>query len=125
MPFWGGSKNDGDTSGGETSFTSDDAAYGGSSMGGGDIGGAGGAEEIQQFALAIQQSIVVQKVISSLTDTSFEKCITSKPGESLSGSNVACIHSIVNKMIDTNEFMMGRLAKKQQQASGGGGGGGF
>jgi hypothetical protein len=75
----------------------------------------GSGSELQDFSMAIQQQMIVQKVISKLTDEAFHKCITSKPSDSLSGSQVACIHSTVNKWMDTNEFMMGRLAKKQQQ----------
>ena len=83
------------------------------------MGGAGG-NDLQDFSMAIQQQMIVQQVISKLTDQAFRKCITSKPSDSLSGSQVACIHSTVNKWMDTNEFMMGRLAKKQQQQGGGG-----
>ena len=65
---------------------------------------------------ALQQQLLIQQVISDLTDRSYEKCVTSKPSETLSGSQVACIKSTVNKWLDTNEFMTGRLAKKQQMA---------
>mmetsp|Transcript_2476 Transcript_2476/g.3649 ORF Transcript_2476/g.3649 Transcript_2476/m.3649 type:complete len:125 (-) Transcript_2476:119-493(-) len=119
MPFWGSSSNDKSDHSSEASFTSDDAAFGTgqgpSSMGG---GASASASDMQQFAVAMQQQVLVQTIISNLTETAFEKCITSKPGDSLSGKEVACIHATVNKMMDTNEFMMGRLAKKQQSAAG-------
>lgn len=122
MPFWGSSNSDKSEQSSEASFTSDDAAFGAdqgpSSFGGG--GGSASTADMQQFAVAMQQQVLVQTIISNLTDTAFEKCITSKPGDSLSGKEAACIHATVNKMMDTNEFMMGRLAKKQQGAAAGG-----
>lgn len=122
MPFWGSSSGD-KASEVPKDFTSSDEAsfdavgYGGGEGGG---GGGGGAMEMQQFSMALQQNLLVQTIITSLSDMAFLKCITGKPGDSLSGKEAACIHASVNKMMDTNEFMMGRLAKKQEQASGGG-----
>lgn len=119
MPFWGSSD--------KPSEAPKDFSDGGSSFGGdnyapqGGGGGSASASDLQQFSVALQQSVMVQTIISNLSDTAFEKCITAKPGDSLSGKEAACIHATVGKMMDTNEFMMGRLAKKQQQASGGGG----
>jgi import inner membrane translocase subunit TIM8 len=103
--------------------SSDDASFGGGGGGGGGYAGAGAGSsmnEMQEFSVQLQQSVLVQTIITNLTDTAFEKCI-SKPGDSLSGKEVACMHATVGKMMDTNEFMMGRLAKKQQAASSGGG----
>lgn len=118
MPLWGSSSSD-KTSEGPKDFTSsDDASFDAGGFGGGE--GGAGAAEMQQFSVALQQSVLIQTIITSLSDTAFLKCITGKPGDSLSGKEAACIHATVNKMMDTNEFMMGRLAKKQQQASGGG-----
>jgi hypothetical protein len=84
-----------------------------SSGGGG--GGDSGMQELQQASMMLQQQLMVQQVISDLSDRSYEKCITSKPSESLSGSQVACIKATVNKWLDTNEFVTGRLAKKSQR----------
>ena len=72
-------------------------------------------QELQQASMMLQQQLVVQHVISDQTDQVYKKCITSKPSKSLSGSQVACIKATVNKWLDTNEFMMGRLAKKLQR----------
>ena len=84
------------------------------------MGGGGGAlQELQQFQIMIQQSLLVQEVIGELTELSFEKCITGKPNDQLTGKEVACTHSVVGKWLDTNEFMNGRLAKKQQQSTSG------
>lgn len=80
--------------------------------------GGGAASEMQQFSMALRQQIVVQQAISKISDVAFEKCIVSKPGDSLSSKEAGCIHATTNKWLDTNEYMMGRLAKKQEAASG-------
>ena len=88
------------------------------SMSGGAAGLGVGGNEMQQFALQMRQQMMVQTVINNLTDKAFEKCITSRPGDSLSGKEAACVHATVNKWLDTNEFMMGRLQKKQEAQAG-------
>ena len=118
MPLWGsGNKEDRK----EQNFTShDEESY--VSSGNANFASSGssnsGLADMQQFSMALRQQILVQTVITDLCDTAFQQCITGKPNESLSGKEAACIHSTVNKWMDTNEFIMGRLAKKQQQASG-------
>lgn len=119
---WFGGSDESTSGGGETSFTSDDAAGFGSSgsnmMASGGGGGAvasGGAAEMQQMSMMLQQQMLVQQVINDLSDKSYEKCITSKPSETLTGSQVACVKATVNKWMDTNEFITGRLEKKAQQ----------
>lgn len=79
-------------------------------------GGGTGVQELQQASMIIQQQLLVQQVINDLADRSYEACVTSRPSDSLSGSQVACIKSTVNKWLDTNEFITGRLAKKSQQS---------
>ncbi len=117
MPFWGSSDSDKASEGPKDFTSSDEAAFDASGGSAGGYGG-GGAMEMQQFSVALQQSVLVQTIITNLSDTAFAKCI-GKPSDSLSGKEAACIHSTVNKLMDTNEFMMGRLAKKQQQSGGG------
>jgi hypothetical protein len=78
-------------------------------------GGGDGMQELQQASMALQQQMVVQQVINDLSDRAYEKCVTSKPADTLTGSQVACIKATVNKWLDTNEFMAGRLAKKSQR----------
>ncbi len=116
---WFGGSDESTGGGGETSFTSDDAAGFGSTgsnmMASGGGGGAGGAAEIQQMSMMLQQQMLVQQVINDLSDKSYEKCITAKPSETLTGSQVACVKATVNKWMDTNEFITGRLEKKAQQ----------
>jgi len=117
MSWWGGGNSKEPsapkdfTSGDDGAFAESTNLMTSSSMG----GGGGGAQELQQASLMIQQQMLVQQVINDLSDKSYEKCITTKPLETLSGSQVACIHSTVNKWLDTNEFITGRLAKKSQQ----------
>mmetsp|Transcript_22529 Transcript_22529/g.55834 ORF Transcript_22529/g.55834 Transcript_22529/m.55834 type:complete len:127 (-) Transcript_22529:44-424(-) len=118
---WFGS-DDTSSGGGETSFTSDDAAgFGGAgtnmmaSGGGGAASASSAAAEMQQMSMMLQQQMLVQQVINDLSDRSYEKCITSKPSETLTGSQVACVKATVNKWMDTNEFITGRLEKKAQQ----------
>ena len=77
-------------------------------------GGGAGMAELQQASLMLQQQLLVQQVINDLPDRSYEKCVTSKPSDTLTGSQVACIKATVNKWLDTNEFMTGRLQKKSQ-----------
>lgn len=117
--FGGGSdKSEEAPSSASRDFTSDDvAAFGGN--GGTSVGGATG-EEMSYFAQKLQQQVIIQQVITQLADVSFTKCITGKPSDSLSGREAACVHATVNKWMDTNEFMVGRLAKKQQAQQGSG-----
>ena len=67
---------------------------------------------MQQFSLALRQEMMIQTVINTLTEKAFEKCITGKPSDSLSGKDVACVNATVCKWLDTNEFINGRMARK-------------
>ena len=124
MPFWsrgGGSEEKPH----ESSFTSDDVAgfpssdsnFASSSSDDAMMSQATGLGDMQQFTLALRQQMMVQTVINTLTDKAFEKCITGKPGDSLSGKEAACVNATVCKWLDTNEFMNGRMERKM----GGGG----
>lgn len=121
MGWFGGGSDDSGNSGEGKSFTSDDASdFGGganimSGGGGAMAAGGSGAAEMQQMSMMLQQQMLVQQVINDLSDKSYEKCITSKPSETLTGSQVACVKATVNKWMDTNEFITGRLEKKAQQ----------
>lgn len=121
MGFWNRSSDE-DTAPAASDFTSpDEASFSSSpSMSGATnyapstSGGAGAGAELKQFAVALQQQVVIQEVMNKLTAQAFERCISGKPGESLRGSEVTCIHASVGKWLDTNDFMVGRLAKKSQ-----------
>ena len=73
---------------------------------------ATGLGDMQQFSMALRQQIMIQTVINTLSDKAFEKCITGKPGDSLSGKEAACVNATVCKWLDTNEFMQGRMSRK-------------
>lgn len=133
MSWWGGGSDKSSSSSSSSSSTPKDfssseevalgAAGGGSNLmagagaGGGAVGGAG-VREFQHMSMVLQQQLLVQQVINDLSDRAYEKCITSKPSDTLSGSQVACIKATVNKWLDTNEFITGRLAKKTQRQQG-------
>mmetsp|Transcript_24313 Transcript_24313/g.43838 ORF Transcript_24313/g.43838 Transcript_24313/m.43838 type:complete len:123 (+) Transcript_24313:162-530(+) len=94
-------------------FSSSDTNF--ASSGGGDsamMGAAAGLGDIEQFSMALRQQMMIQTVINTLTDKAFEKCISTKPGDSLSGKEAACVNATVGKWLDTNEFMNGRMARK-------------
>ena len=67
--------------------------------------------EMQQFAQAIQEQTIVQATINNLTDKAVDACIT-RPNESLSGKEAACIQATTMKWLDTNQFMVKRMEKK-------------
>jgi hypothetical protein len=47
----------------------------------GSIGGGANMSDFQQFSLALQQSVLVQQVITELSHRAFEKCCTSSTRE--------------------------------------------
>ena len=116
--FGGGDDSSSSSSSQEKGFSDSGAASFAPPMGGGG-GGGGGVSEIQSFGVQLQQQMLVQTVITELAKKSFDKCCESSTTQSgLSGKEAACIAAVTNKWLDTNEFLMGRLARKQQQASG-------
>merc|ERR1712157_298001 len=129
-----GSSSSDDKEPASSDFTSNDEFHGApsnfspvsSSSGGlGSSGSVGGSGSIEQFSVALQEQLLVQQAISTLTDKSFEKCILGKPSDSsLSSRELECISSTVGKWIDTNEFMMGRLGRKAEKQFGAGAGAG-
>ena len=56
--------------------------------------------------------MILTNCIVHSTLKAFEKCITGKPGDSLSGKEAACVNATVCKWLDTNEFMQGRMSRK-------------
>jgi hypothetical protein len=123
MPFW--SRGSSEEKPQESNFSSDDVSGFSSSSDSNFASSsddammsqATGLGDMQQFTLALRQQMMVQTVINTLTDKAFEKCITGKPGDSLSGKEAACVNATVCKWLDTNEFMNGRMERKM----GGGG----
>lgn len=116
--FGGGSSNNTASSSSTSSadFTSEDT----SSFGGTNFAASApssGTSELEEFSVALQQQVLVQTVVTSMSDSAFIRCLQGKPGDSLNGREVACIHATVGKWLDTNEFMMGRMAKKEGAAA--------
>ena len=118
MPFWSrGAENKSQeskdfTSDDHSSFSSSDNNFASSDGDDPLMTSAAGLGDMQQFSLALRQQMMVQTVINTLADKAFERCITGKPGDSLSGKEAACVNATVCKWLDTNEFMNGRMARK-------------
>lgn len=119
MGWFSGSSDDAPPS--TQSFDDTSSSFsGGSPMA---AGGGGGMtqSDMQQVAANLQQQALVQAIITDITTEAVKKCLTGNPKDSkLNGTQVACIHSTVNKWMDTNEFMNGRMQAKTQQAQRGG-----
>lgn len=120
MPFW--SRGNNESTPASTDFTDASVDFqesiplsdASSSYSSGGLGGGGGgaaAAEIQQFGVAIQQQMLIQHTITALSDKAFEACIT-KPGDSLSGREAACVQAVTMKWLDTNQFLVKRMEKK-------------
>jgi hypothetical protein len=91
--------------------------YGG--PGAGAAGSSSGLQEFQEFSIALQQQVLVQTVITDLTQKAFSKCCSSSTtSNTLTGKEAACISAVTNKWLDSNEFLAGRLQRKQQQQGG-------
>ena len=125
MGWFGSSNDDSSSTSAARDFTSqDEAAFTHTdsmpvSSTNSSVGGGGGAAELQAFSMQLQEQLLVQQAISNMTEMGFKKCIDGKPGEKLSGREVSCIHATVGKWLDSNEYLMTRLAKKQQQKGAG------
>ena len=117
--FGGGSKKDDDSRIGEKSFGADSSpSFAGDLDGGALAGGGGGSaamQEFQQVSVALQQQLLVQTVITELTDRAFMKCVTSSKDSKLSSREASCIQACTNKWLDANEFLARRLNKKGEQ----------
>ena len=99
----------------DTSSSFGEVGGGGAPMGGG--GGGMTQSDLQRMAAGLQQQALVQAIITDITTEAVKKCLTASPKDSkLTGTQVACIHSTVNKWMDTNDFMNGRMQAKTQQA---------
>jgi Tim10/DDP family zinc finger len=129
MSWFGGGKSSSGSNSGSGGGSSSDSSHvfddssslslGSSGLGGGG-GGGGSMAEFQQMAAMIQQQVVVQGVISELTDSAFHKCCTSHKDVNLTGREMACISAVTNKYLDANEYLTRRLGRKMQQQQGAG-----
>jgi hypothetical protein len=121
MSWFGGAKDSGEPERGYNDSSAGQSYDSTPSGGGGGGGGGGGMADFQEFAQQIQQQTMIQQAITDMSDKAFLKCINSQKDSKLTGREVACVYSVTNKWLDTNEYMVGRLSKKgeQQQQQGG------
>ena len=77
----------------------------------------GVSPELQRFLQQEQAKAQLQRTISELTSTCWEKCIGT-PGRSLSSREEACLSDCARRFLDTTKFIMQRA---QQQHGGGSG----
>jgi hypothetical protein len=106
---------------GSSSYASSPNMYGsGSSSSSGASGSSSsGLQEFQEFSVALQQQVLVQTVITDLTQKAFSKCCTTATSNNtLTGKEAACISAVTNKWLDSNEYLVERLQRKQQQQGG-------
>lgn len=101
----------------DTSFPGDaqhDRGFSPSSMNGGAPPpmSAGGMDPFQQQLMATEQNAMAQAVVFSLAEKAFEKCV-SKPGSSLSSSELSCIKSTAGKYIEASEFIVQAMTQGQ------------
>lgn len=105
-----------DLGAGSSSYSSSPNMYGSGGLG---SSGSSGLQEFQEFSVALQQQVLVQTVITDLTEKAFNKCCTTATSNNtLTGKEAACISAVTNKWIDSNEYLMERLTRKQQQQGG-------
>lgn len=132
--FGGGSKKDdqiettpergfSDLGGSSSSYNTSPNMYGSGSGGGvsgsSNINNNSGLQEFQEFSVALQQQVLVQTVITDLTQKAFSKCCaTATTNNTLTGKEAACISAVTNKWLDSNEFLVERLQRKQQHQGG-------
>ncbi|GAB0493200.1 hypothetical protein MMPV_004475 [Pyropia vietnamensis] len=75
---------------------------------------AAAAAEVQQFLAEEQQRAAMLGVVSKLTVTCWDTCI-SKPGSKLSSWESDCISNCARRFIDTSVFILNRAAKQQER----------
>ena len=77
---------------------------------GSSLGSSGAPSGIEQEFLLEQQKMLVQAVMFKLTESAFQKCVTS-PSSSLSSTESSCIKAVVTKYLDTSELILKRLSQ--------------
>lgn len=73
---------------------------------------AAAAAEVQQFLAEEQQRAAMLGVVSKLTVTCWDTCV-SKPGSKLSSWESDCISNCARRFIDASVFILNRAAKQQ------------
>lgn len=69
------------------------------------------AAAMQAFIQEENQKAAVQQIISKLTDTCWDKCI-SKPGTKLSAWETDCISNCAQRFLDTSLLIVQRMQKQ-------------
>ncbi|KAK1870056.1 hypothetical protein I4F81_012519 [Pyropia yezoensis] len=77
---------------------------------------AAAAAEVQQFLAEEQQRAAMLGVVSKLTVTCWDTCV-SKPGSKLSSWESDCISNCARRFIDASVFILNRAAKQQGRHS--------
>ena len=73
----------------------------------------GGASDMQQELMMAQQQAMIKQVMFKLTDSAFQKCVSS-PSSSLSSSESSCIKAVVSKYLEASEFLVGKMSQQQR-----------
>lgn len=73
---------------------------------------AAAAAEVQQFVAEEQQRAALVAVVSKLTVTCWDTCV-SKPGSKLSSWESDCISNCARRFVDVSVFILNRAAKQQ------------
>ena len=73
----------------------------------------GGAGDMQQELMMAQQQAMIKQVMFKLTDSAFQKCVSS-PSSSLSSSESSCIKAVVSKYLEASEFLVGKMSQQQR-----------
>lgn len=72
------------------------------------------AAAMQAFIQEENQKAAVQQIISKLTNTCWDKCMSSKPGNKLSSWESDCIANCAERFLDTSLLIVQRM---QHQAN--------
>jgi mitochondrial import inner membrane translocase subunit TIM8 len=75
----------------------------------------GPSRELQAFIEREQQLAQVQQMVATLTETCFEKCVSS-PGSYLSSRETSCIENCAKRFIDATQYILQRAAHKAEGA---------
>mmetsp|Transcript_29482 Transcript_29482/g.83158 ORF Transcript_29482/g.83158 Transcript_29482/m.83158 type:complete len:89 (-) Transcript_29482:280-546(-) len=73
--------------------------------------------QVQQFLAMEQERVKLQELVSKLTNTAFDKCI-SYPGRSLSSSEQTCVANTVARFFDSGEFVLQYFQSKARSGGG-------
>ncbi|KAI3856837.1 hypothetical protein C5167_022297 [Papaver somniferum] len=70
--------------------------------------------EVLQLIEQEKQRAMVNEMVAKLTNTCWDKCVTSTPGSKFSSSESSCIASCAQRYLDTSMLIMKRFQNMQQ-----------